>query len=108
MNTSASRPVVALCVWEDYDYRFDRKPCDPIFIPREGEPNACRASLGDRILTVWLPQGAKIRRRLPRFRADDFDPMTQTFRYIFGSHDRCSRTRIQIKLTAMPCTGTPQ
>lgn len=33
-------------------------------------PRICRASIGERWVTVWLPRGAKIRVRRPRFQAD--------------------------------------
>jgi hypothetical protein len=97
-----SRPVVALCQWQDFNY--DRRlphvdPSSPLWLTRPELPTACRASLGARILTVWLPQGAVIRCRLSRVGGD---PMADDYSHVFGSHDRMSRTRIRITLTEYP------
>lgn len=100
-----SRPVVAMCSWEDYDYRYDRKPGEPFWVPDGDEPTACRASLGAHKLTVWLPKGARIVCRVP-WPHDGFDPMAHTFNHVYGSHERCSRTRIRIRLTHLPDPAT--
>jgi hypothetical protein len=106
-----SRPVVALCQWQDFNYA-EREPGSalyrtgaPIWVDRPEPPTACRASLGSRILTVWLPQGAVIRCRLARFQPDTFDAMRDNFRHVFGSHERMSRTNIRITLTDLPNLG---
>ena len=104
-----SRPVVALCVWEDFNYpqraagsaTFDRRA--PLWTTYgDDEPTACRASLGKRKLTVWLPKGARITCRVPSFQADGFNQMAHQYSHVYGSHERCSRTRIRIRLTDFP------
>lgn len=98
-----SRAVVALCHWQDFNY--GREPGDEIFRQRDEPPTACRASLGDKLITVWLPQGAVIRCRVPRFQRDGYDPMRDYFGHVYGSHERMTRTRIRITLTALPNLG---
>jgi hypothetical protein len=102
----ASRAVVALCVWEDYNYAgrlegsatYDQRA--PMWTTYgEDEPTACRASLGGRILTVWLPKGAAI-----RCRVHSDTPMASTYTHVYGSHERMSRARIRIRLTELPRT----
>jgi hypothetical protein len=89
------RPVVALCQWQDFNY--DRTSLRDMWLPRDEPPTACRASLGDEKLTVWLPQGARIVLRFTPGCAFDY-----THTHLFGSHDRYSRTRIVIRLTEYP------
>jgi len=55
----------------------------------------CRATIGKRIVTVWLPQGAKIRLRLPRH--DERCGMDTKFVHWYGrDHDN----KIEIRLSA--------
>jgi hypothetical protein len=104
------RAVVALCVWEDYNYAgrlegsatYDRRA--PLWTTYgQDEPTACRASLGDERLTVWLPQGARIHLRgVTFYRERKLDPMTGDYYHVYGSHERMTRTRIRITLTELP------
>lgn len=99
------RPVVALCEWEDFNYsahlpgsgRYD--PTQPLWVSRDEPPTACRASLGDERLTVWLPQGARI---VIRHGGPLNYPMATRFAHVFGGHERMSLTRIDIGLTEYP------
>lgn len=105
------RPVVALCQWEDFNYSahtsgsalYDATRALWTNYGDEEPPTPCRASLGGRALTVWLPKGAVIRLRVQGLREPQVpDPMTQTFRHVYGSHERMTRTRITIRLTEYP------
>lgn len=65
----------ARCVWYwrfPPKFRWEAQP----------EPNSatCRVAVGDKLVTVWLPQGAKIRCR----RVHDKDVVEQTFRSAYG------------------------
>lgn len=95
------RPVVALCTWERFNYSADdREETGRYWLPDDDEPaTACRASLGDEKLTVWLPRGARIVLR------HGADPAGRTFTHTYGSHERFSRSRIVIRLTELPNLG---
>lgn len=97
-----SRPVVALCHWEDWNYGHDHNG-KPYWVPSGDEPEACRASMGAKYLTVWLPKGAVIRMRLGRFGGTH---MTERYTHMYGTHERMSRTRIRITLTQLPNLGS--
>lgn len=97
------RPVVALCHWEDFNYSRmlpHEDPTAPVWLKRNEPPTACRASLGEKRLTVWLPQGARIVCRLGMMQRDN--PMAQTYWEHFGGHERTNTRRIRITLTELP------
>lgn len=97
------RAVVALCRWEDYNYRLDGGTFRDIWTPRDEPATACRASLADEKLNVWLPQGARITLRAVRwYRERGLDPMTGDYTHVYGSHERYTRSRIRITLTELP------
>lgn len=74
-----STPALATCQWFHRtapDYRWVPTPADG-----GGSASAtCRASVGARLITVWLPQGVKIRGRIPR----SADPFVHVFRHRYG------------------------
>jgi hypothetical protein len=77
---------IALCTWCPFDGAW--------FIP-DGEPaTQCRASVGEKIVTVWLPKGAMI--RLRRARWGDVPVTEQKFCHYYGRPG--NRTRIDIKI----------
>jgi hypothetical protein len=106
-SNGTGRPVAALCEWfwrrpGGYEWVSDEDIDGPRFkgvysaVPVRCD-QACRASLGARIVTVWLPQGACIRLRLPR--AGSRDPMAENWVYRYGrERDRA----IRIRLTELP------
>lgn len=101
---SNSRPVVAMCAWQDFNYANDGGNFRDVWTPRDEPPTPCRASLGARILTVWLPAGAVIRCRLRRVwrEGGPAGPMQDSYTHVYGSHDRMTRRRIQIALKEYP------
>lgn len=86
MSKTPGAPAVATCRW------FDRPIEGGEW--REYSRATCRASLGARILTVWLPEGAAIRCGLTR-RANA-DPWADTYRHRFGP--LWNRRLIEIKI----------
>lgn len=105
------RAVVALCEWQDYNYEgmrsMDPRPrAQTMWVSCGLPPTACRASLGDERLTVWLPQGARILiRAVSWYRSRNLDPMTGEYAHVYGTHERMTRTRIRITLTELPNLG---
>lgn len=72
--------VIATGQWYFKDVATSENPSG--WVPQNfGEPEQLRASLADKILTVWLPSGAKIRCRRARF---DTDPMTKKYYHYYG------------------------
>jgi hypothetical protein len=74
------------------------------------KPTDCRASVGAKVVTVWLPQGAVIRIRRDRFsRRGLASAYEQTFHHRYG---RDRNNRIVIKLRpgrfAPTTTTTPE
>lgn len=68
--------AIAQCQW------FWRNPVDRAWVAEDAASAVeCRASVGEKIVTVWLPRGAKICRGITRFG----DPWTQEFRYLYGT-----------------------
>jgi hypothetical protein len=61
MKTKAT-PALAECRW------FWRDETRHEWV-QDGEPIDCRASIGAKVVTVWLPGGAVIRQHRPRFAA---------------------------------------
>lgn len=53
-----SIPAIAECRW----YWRDRARHEWV---SQGDPVECRASIGDKVVTVWLPGGAVIKKRRP-------------------------------------------
>lgn len=89
-----SQEVVANCEW--FDRQYGSGKWEPYDTPNEIVQ--CRASLGEKIVTVWLPKGAKIRLRLPRIDGQS-KAFTHEFRHTFG---RDRDKQIRIKLTKVP------
>jgi hypothetical protein len=69
--------AIAQCRW------FWRNPVDRAWVAKatSGAPVECRASVGEKVVTVWLPTGATIYRGITRLG----DPWTQEFRYLYGT-----------------------
>lgn len=80
--------AIALCKWNIMNWetkKYEPEDNDP--------PTACRASVGEKIVTVWLPQGAKIRCRVAR--ANNKNPFDQKYCHYYGY---TARMRIDITL----------
>ena len=72
-----------LCCWHDYSYARHR-------FEARNEPGAeCRASMAEKIVTVWLPNGAKVRLR---------NNTRKRWVYLYGTHTRMNRTKITMEL----------
>lgn len=85
-------PAIALCKW--HDYHWDHAAERGTWVHDGDEPEQCRASIGAKVVTVWLPRGAKIRLRLSRFAKSD-EPWTREFRHTYGfNRDRQIRFRL--------------
>lgn len=85
-----SAPAIAQCTWRtragighDWD------------APEPEDTTYCRASIGERIVTVWLPKGAKIRLRHPRMGRFPDGVCQMNFRHTYG-RDRDNRIEIRI------------
>lgn len=92
--TFKSREVTAMCVW------YWRDPVSLEWVEQSGGATPCRASLAEKKLTIWLPQGAVIRRGLGRFvRGDQPEAMNGEYVYYYGLHGANDR---KIKITLKP------
>ncbi len=71
--------VIALCEWQPWDYAAKRFVGD-------GELIVCRATVGVKRATIWLPGGRRTR-------------TSRTGGYlVYGSHERLSRTCIKMRI----------
>lgn len=92
----ASTAAVAICEWlwrVSAAHKFEKLIADE-------RPAACRASIGERIVTVWLPQGAVIRLRIDRWsRNATGNAFDQTYSHRYG---RDRDNKIVIRLCNLP------
>lgn len=86
--------AIAKCQWWWWH------PATHKWVPDE-EPNEvvdCRASIGNKIVTVWLPKGAMIRRRRPR---TSDTALGHEYRHTYG-RDRDRQIRFTLHLEPNP------
>ena len=74
-----SQPAIATCQW------FNRSAPDFKWVPTQSDAGKvaaieCRAVVAKMLVTVWLPQGAKIRCRIPK----GINPFEHTYQHRYG------------------------
>lgn len=91
--------AIAKCRW------FWWHPVDQKWTAEDDEPDevtSCRASVGQRWVSVWLPRGAMIRRRIPRKLVSTEG---HEFRHTYGA-DRDRQIRFTVELVPGPQKAT--